>query len=121
MASGRFAVLMATAACAVALLGTPAVHADEYSSAISNFKSAGESARFFRNAYAYAVFPDIGEGAFIVGGQGGKGHVYHDGHLIGTSVMGGLTVGFQAGGKVFSEVIFFQDARALEEFQTGKF
>jgi lipid-binding SYLF domain-containing protein len=120
--TGRTLALVATAVvCGLGMLHAPTAHADEYGSAIANFKSAGESATFFRTAYAYVVFPDIGEGAFIVGGQGGKGHVYQHGHMVGTAVMGGLSVGFQAGGKVFSEIIFFQDQRALEEFQSGKF
>ena len=107
--------------CGLGLLGASSARADDYSSAITNFKAAGESAKFFQTAYAYAVFPDVGEGAFIVGGQGGKGHVYSHGHLIGTSTMGGLSVGFQAGGKIFSEIIFFRDQRALDEFRSGKF
>jgi len=119
--SGKNLSGLAAAVVCVGLLSTSPAHADDYSSAIANFKAAGESAKFFKTAYAYAVFPDIGEGAFIVGGQGGKGHVYQNGHLIGTSIVGGLSVGFQAGGKVYSEIIFFQDQRALEDFQTGKF
>jgi lipid-binding SYLF domain-containing protein len=105
-----------------ALLGTAgAARADNYSDAITNFRHAGESGQFFHNSYAYVVFPNIGEGAFVVGGQGGKGRVYAQGHLIGFSTMGGLSVGFQAGGKVFSEIIFFEDKRALDEFESGKF
>jgi len=30
--------------------------------------------------------------------------------------MGQLSVGFQAGGKAYSEIIFFEDKRALDEF-----
>jgi lipid-binding SYLF domain-containing protein len=105
----------------IGLVGVAPARADEYSNALANFKQAGQSATFFHTAYAYALFPDVGEGAFIVGGQGGKGHVYQAGHLIGTSIMGGLSVGFQAGGKVYSEVIFFQDQHALEDFESGNF
>ena len=110
------------ALCAAALLTAPfAVHADNYSDAIANFRDAGESRDFFHSAYAYAVFPNIGEGAFLVGGQVGKGQVYRHGHLIGYSTLGGVSFGFQAGGQVYSEVIFFEDERALLEFESGNF
>jgi lipid-binding SYLF domain-containing protein len=35
--------------------------------------------------------------------------------------MNQLSVGFQAGGQAFSEIIFFEDARALKEFTGGNF
>lgn len=105
--------------CAAVVLAAPAAHADEYGNAIAAFKAAGESGAFFHKSYAYAVFPDVAEGGVVVGGLLGKGRVYENGKLIGYSKMGGLTVGFQAGGKVYSEIIFFEDKRALAEFEKG--
>jgi lipid-binding SYLF domain-containing protein len=35
--------------------------------------------------------------------------------------MSQVSVGFLAGGKAFSQVIFFQDKRALDEFESGHF
>ena len=32
-----------------------------------------------------------------------------------------LSVGFQAGGKDYSQIIFFSDKRALDEFESGNF
>jgi lipid-binding SYLF domain-containing protein len=32
-----------------------------------------------------------------------------------------LSTGFQAGAKAYSEMIFFQDKRALDEFESGHF
>jgi lipid-binding SYLF domain-containing protein len=106
---------------ATALTASVAVQADNYSDAIANFRAAGESRDFFRTAYAYAIFPNIGEGAFVVGGQGGKGRVYRHAQLLGTSTMGGVSLGFQAGGQVYSELVFFEDERALQEFESGSF
>jgi lipid-binding SYLF domain-containing protein len=103
------------------LLGTGVVHADTYSDTIQLFKHAGESAIFFDNCYAYAVFPTIGEGGFIVGGARGKGHVYVHDRLVGDTTMTQLSIGFQAGGQAYSEVIFFQSKRDLDEFESGKF
>jgi lipid-binding SYLF domain-containing protein len=32
-----------------------------------------------------------------------------------------LSAGFQAGGKAYSQMIFFEDKRALDEFESGSF
>jgi lipid-binding SYLF domain-containing protein len=96
-------------------------NAGKYEDTITLFKNAGESAAFFKNSYAYAVFPNIGEGGFVVGGAYGKGHVYVQGKLVGDTSMKQLSVGFQAGGKDFTQIIFFQDKRALDQFESGNF
>jgi lipid-binding SYLF domain-containing protein len=98
-----------------------AARADNYSDTVAVFKDAGKSAAFFDHSYAYAIFPTIGEGGFIVGGAHGDGRVYVHGHLQGDTVMSQVSVGFLAGGKAFSQVIFFQDRRALDEFESGHF
>jgi lipid-binding SYLF domain-containing protein len=96
-------------------------NAGKYEDTISLFKNAGESATFFQNSYAYAVFPNIGEGGFVVGGAFGRGQVYVHGQLVGDTTMKQLSVGFQAGGKDYSQIIFFQDKRALDQFESGSF
>jgi len=107
---------------ALALLAAAGVaNAGKYSDTIALFKSAGESAAFFQKSYAYAVFPNIGEAGFIVGGAYGKGHVYVQGQLTGDTTMKQVSVGFQAGGQDYSQIIFFQDKRALEKFESGSF
>jgi lipid-binding SYLF domain-containing protein len=102
-------------------LGIGVAHAGKYEDTIQLFKHAGESAVFFKDCYAYAVFPTIGEGGLVVGGARGKGRVYvHDG-LVGETTMTQLSVGFQAGGQAYSQIIFFQAKRDLDEFESGKF
>src|SRR6202789_3047787 len=103
------------------LLGSGVAYAGEYDETIELFKHAGESAVFFTDCYAYAVFPTIGAGGLIVGGARGEGQVYVHDQVVGSAVMTQLSFGFQAGGKAFSEIIFFQDKRALDEFESGKF
>jgi lipid-binding SYLF domain-containing protein len=103
------------------LLGTGVAHAGTYSDTIGLFKNAGESAVFFSNCYAYAVFPTIGEGGLIIGGARGKGHVYVHDLLVGDTTVTQLSIGFQAGGEAYSEIIFFQDKHDLDEFESGKF
>jgi lipid-binding SYLF domain-containing protein len=105
----------------VLLAAAGTANAGKYSDTISLFKNAGESATFFKDSYAYAVFPNIGEGGFIVGGAFGRGHVYVNGQLTGDATMKQLSIGFQAGGQDYSQIIFFQDKRALDQFQSGAF
>ncbi len=95
--------------------------AEDYADTVALFKNAGGSAAFFTDCYAYAVFPTIGEGGFIVGGAFGKGQVYVQGKHAGDTTMTQLSVGFQAGGKGYSQIIFFRDKRALDEFESGSF
>jgi lipid-binding SYLF domain-containing protein len=92
-----------------------------YHDTINLFKNAGESSTFFDKSYAYAVFPTIGEGAIGIGGARGKGHVYVHGVWVGDVEMTQVTVGFQLGGKAFSQIIFFEDKRALDEFESGSY
>jgi lipid-binding SYLF domain-containing protein len=103
------------------LLATSAAHAAGYAQTIASFKNAPESAKFFNDSYGYAVFPTVGEGSFIVGGAHGDGRVYAHGKRIGTTAVTQLSVGFQAGGKAFSEIIFFKDQQALDAFESGNF
>jgi hypothetical protein len=103
------------------LLGSGVAYADEYDETIELFKHAGESAVFFTDCYAYAVFPTIGAGGLIVGGARGAGQVYVHDRVVGDAVMTQLSIGFQAGGKAYSEIIFFKDKRHLDEFESGKF
>ena len=111
----RFAI-----ACLL-VLGAGAAYADRYSDTIALFKNAGASAGYFSRSYGYAVFPTIGEGGFILGGAHGKGRVYVNGALRGDTAMTQLSAGFQAGGKAYSQIIFFEDKRALDEFESGTF
>jgi lipid-binding SYLF domain-containing protein len=95
--------------------------ADDYTNTIGLFKQAGASARFFKSSYGYAVFPTIGKGGFVIGGARGKGRVYEHGRLVGDTTMTQVSVGFQAGGQAYSEIIFFETRQDLARFQSGKF
>jgi lipid-binding SYLF domain-containing protein len=108
--------------CAVLSLTAGAAYAaGGYHDTVTLFKNAGPSAKFFDNSYGYAVFPTVGEGALGVGAARGKGHVYVHGKWVGDVTMTALTVGLQAGGKAYSQIIFFQDKRSLDEFESGSF
>ncbi|MBU2894935.1 lipid-binding SYLF domain-containing protein [Colwellia sp. D2M02] len=95
--------------------------ADDYSKTISNFKSSPVTADFFNNAYGYAVYPNIGKGGVGIGAAHGSGLVYLDNEKVGESKMTQLSIGFQLGGQVYSQIIFFQDKRSFDEFTAGNF
>jgi len=94
--------------------------ADDYTDTIALFKGAGASAAFFKTSYAYAVFPTIGKGGFVVGAARGKGRVYARGRYVGNTTMNQISVGFQLGGQAYSEIVFLQTREDLARFETGK-
>jgi lipid-binding SYLF domain-containing protein len=95
--------------------------ADDYDDNIQIFKDAGESGGFFDNSHGYAIFPNIGKGGLGIGGAYGKGRVYVGGKHVGDTSMSQLTIGLQLGGQAYSQIIFFQDKRAFDEFSSGNF
>jgi lipid-binding SYLF domain-containing protein len=106
---------------AALLLWGAASWANPYADTVALFKNAGQSGSFFQNCYGYAVFPTIGKGGFVVGGAHGDGRVYTHGQYVGDTSMTQLSVGFQAGGQAYSQIIFFEDRRAFEKFTAGNF
>lgn len=103
------------------LLLAPAVSANSYSDAIRAFSNAGESGDYFETAYGYAVFPAIGKAGAGVGGAYGEGRVFVNTRHVGNATMTQLTLGFQLGGQVFSQIIFFENKEAFREFTSGHF
>ena len=100
---------------------------------IAKFKEKDPGMERFFYAYGYAVFPTVGTGALIVGGAHGTGLVYKNisvsmligdpiymGKIMGRSSLSQGTVGLQAGGQAYSEIIFFQDKAAFDSFKNGK-
>ena len=110
------------AGAALILSGTLALaDGDPYAETISSFKNAGQSSNYFKSAYGYAVFPTVGKGGFGVGGAYGKGRVYEKGKLVGDASISQLSIGFQAGGQAYSEIIFFENNAAFDNFTAGNF
>jgi lipid-binding SYLF domain-containing protein len=95
--------------------------ADNFSNTIEVFKRSPAVQSFFKNSYGYAVFPTVGKGGIGIGGAYGKGQVYRKGKVTGTTTLVKATIGFQLGGQAFSQIIFFKDKRAYEDFTSGNF
>jgi len=102
-------------------IAADAAEVEDYSSTINVFKESPAVAKFFKNSYGYAVFPTIGKAGWVVGGSYGKGQVYRGGKVTGKASVIEGSIGFQFGGEAFSEIIFFQDKRAYDQFTSGSF
>jgi lipid-binding SYLF domain-containing protein len=76
---------------------------------------------FLNKSHAYVIFPTVGEGALIFGGGRGRGEVYRGNDMIGHAQLTFASVGLQAGGQAFTEIIVFEDAAALERFVNNRF
>ena len=76
---------------------------------------------WFETAYAYAVYPKIGKGGFIIGGAGGKGLVIRGTTTVGETSLSQVTIGAQIGGQVYAQYIMFKDQTAFEHFTRGNF
>ncbi len=75
----------------------------------------------FKEAYGYVIFPNVGKGGLGVGGAAGNGIVYQGGQEIGMAKLSQLSIGLQAGGQAYRELILFQDKEALDRFMGNKF
>lgn len=94
---------------------------DDYQAALKKFRSASQTQKFFNNAYGYALFPTIGKGGIGIGAAYGKGRVYKRGTYTGDTTVTQVSIGFQLGGQAYSEIIFFKNAQAYNEFTSGTF
>jgi lipid-binding SYLF domain-containing protein len=103
------------------LLLASTARSDEYDDALASFKGPEATAPYFAKAYGYALFPTIGKAGLVVGGAHGDGRVYRKGVYVGDSTLTQVSVGFQAGGQAFSEIIFFENQAAFDKFTQGNF
>jgi lipid-binding SYLF domain-containing protein len=98
-----------------------AADVEDFSGTISVFKQSPQVQPYFKQAYAYAVFPTVGKGGLGIGASHGKGQVYRGGKVTGKASMTKVSIGFQAGGQAFSQIIFLEDKRAYDDFTSGNF
>jgi lipid-binding SYLF domain-containing protein len=114
--------------CALGFAASAAVAADVYEDAITAFRNAGESGNLFHSSAGYAIFPTVAKGGLGVGAAHGNGRVYRNDErvgqpdqLIGDAQLTQVSIGLQAGGQAYSEIIFFQDQAAMDKFTAGNF
>ncbi|MEB2782752.1 YSC84-related protein [Algoriphagus persicinus] len=75
---------------------------------------------FFSSSYGYIILPNVGKGGLGIGGAAGNGVAYQGGSKVGYAKMTQITIGFQAGGQAYSEVVFFENKEAFDRFKNSK-
>ena len=73
-----------------------------------------------KSSQGYAFFPEIVKGGLGVGGAYGRGVVFEQNQQIGYADVTQGSVGFQAGGQTYSELVVFENKAALERFKQNK-
>jgi lipid-binding SYLF domain-containing protein len=114
--------LLGIPATAVAQVGgwNPELRADADTAMARMIEKTPRLATYRDKAYGYALFPRVTKGGIGIGGAVGKGVVYIGGQPVGTVKLKQASWGFQFGGQQYSEVIFFEDAAAFENFRNNK-
>lgn len=74
-----------------------------------------------QGAYAYAVFPDVGKAAFIVGGAGGAGVLYEHGVPTGNVKISKASFGASVGAQSMGELIILNDQNSVNQIKSGSF
>lgn len=87
--------------------------------ALAAFKSNDGAKAFFKSAYGYALYPNVGSGALGIGAAYGEGGVYQKGKLVAKTTLTQVTIGLGLGGEAYREIIFFKDKAAYDRFIAG--
>jgi lipid-binding SYLF domain-containing protein len=74
-----------------------------------------------QGAYAYAVFPDVGKGAFIVGGAGGAGVLYEHGMPSGNVKISQASFGASVGAESMAELVILSSQDEVNKLKSGSF
>lgn len=107
--------------CVVSIPAVADDSIDECTATLKKFKELGNVAELADQAYGFAVMPTIGKGGLGIGGAGGSGCVFAGGEHKGSVKMGQVTIGWQAGGQAYSQLILFKNADTYNEFTKGQY
>ena len=75
----------------------------------------------FESAYGYVIFPNVGKGGIGVGGAAGNGVVYEKDVMVGMAKLSQVSIGLQAGGQVYREIILKKKKKELDRFKNSQF
>lgn len=84
-------------------------------------ESSPDMQRYFDAAAGYVVIPTVAKGGIGIGGARGKGLLYENGEPTAEVTMTQLSIGLQLGGQAYSEFVFFEDEKSLENFKEGNY
>lgn len=77
---------------------------------------------FVSRAAGYVVFPSVGKGGLGIGGAHGAGVLFaRGGKPVGKVTINQVTIGAQAGGQSYSEIIFLETPKQVADVESGKF
>lgn len=94
---------------------------EDFSPTIKMFQEISRVSPYFDSAYGYAVWRTIARGGLGVGAATGRGQVYVNGEVVGFSRLIDVSIGLQAGGQAYRQIIFFENEEAYEDFTEGNF
>lgn len=97
----------------------PEMEKDAATALASMIENTSRLQVFKDKAYGYAVYPKVTKAGVGIGGAAGRGIVYKSGAIVGSSKLKQGSIGLQIGGQQYSEVIFFKDQEAFENFTNG--
>jgi lipid-binding SYLF domain-containing protein len=75
---------------------------------------------YYDQSYGYAIFPKVTKVGVSLGFSAGKGIVFRNHLAISKSKLKQVTFGLQFGAQKYSEVLFFQNEKALKQFMNKK-
>ncbi|MDT0642226.1 lipid-binding SYLF domain-containing protein [Zunongwangia sp. F363] len=91
---------------------------DSKAAFIQNSENLGD---LFEKAAGYVIFPNVGAGAYILGGAAGNGVLFENGEVQGFAELRQVNIGLQFGGQAYRQAILFQTQDELEEFKDGEY
>ncbi len=95
---------------------------DEVAATLERFhKEDATLAATIKSAAGYAVFPSVKKGGLGIGGARGSGELIEKGEAVGKTSLTQVSIGFQAGGQAYAELILFETPEAVANFRSGKF
>tara|TARA_B100000963_G_scaffold25241_1_gene18900 strand:- start:438 stop:1055 length:618 start_codon:yes stop_codon:yes gene_type:complete len=104
------------------VLSKKGIKADQKTiAALNKLKKISTLKPYFKKAKGYAVFPNIKKVGIGIGGARGKGEVFENDEVIGSTSVTQLSIGLQLGGQAFSQIIFFKEKKDLERFTQSNF
>jgi lipid-binding SYLF domain-containing protein len=72
-------------------------------------------------AKGYVVFPSVAKGGLGIGAAADTGQLLENGQAVGEAKLRQVSIGFQAGGQSYIELICFEDQTSLDNFKKENF
>ncbi|APG61451.1 hypothetical protein LPB144_09750 [Christiangramia salexigens] len=94
---------------------------DAKSSKEAFIENSSNLKELFDTAVGYVIFPNVGKGAYILGGAAGNGVLFENGKVQGFAELRQIDIGLQIGGQAYRQAILFQTKSELERFKAGNY